>query len=313
MKLSIITINYNNLEGLKRTADSVLAQTWTDFEWIIVDGNSNDGSKEYIEDIAVKLQTVGTRTDSKPWNVGHFSMLDFAAEGWAQEHEMNRINDASPSTPSDKPRLLWCSEPDKGIYNAMNKGIKQAHGDYLQFLNSGDIYFKSNTLKQVVNHLYKDDIIYGYAVIQNENNTKKRVNIRHEVISCYDLTRDTINHQCAFIRKELFYKYGLYDESYKIVSDWKFFFDAIVIHKCSTKHIDLDIVIYDTFGISQTRKIDLEKERMNLLKLYLPEYVIDDYILRFQINEILRHKFTKSLMAILYRLTIKLEDWKLIH
>ena len=263
MKLSIITVNLNNKDGLQKTIDSVISQTYKDFEWIIIDGGSTDGSKELIENYS-----------------------DYVS--------------------------YWVSEPDKGIYNAMNKGIKQSHGEYLQFLNSGDIFIEDNTLKQVVSQLVNEDIVFGYAVIIN-NNTKKRVNIRHELISCYDLTRDTINHQCAYIKKELFDKYGFYDETYKIVSDWKFFFDVIAIHKCTTKHIDLEIIVYDTTGISQLNRIEMETERRDILKLYLPEYAIEDYISRFQINEILRHKFTKFLLAALYRLTIKMEKWHFLH
>ena len=93
MKLSIITINYNNCDGLQKTIDSVIAQTWRDFEWIVIDGGSTDGSKELLEQYKE-----------------HFS--------------------------------YWCSEPDKGIYNAMNKGIAKANGDYLNFMNSGDAFYE---------------------------------------------------------------------------------------------------------------------------------------------------------------------------
>ena len=88
MKLSIITVNLNNRDGLQRTIDSVVSQTFTDYEWIVIDGGSTDGSRELI----------GQHQDR------------FA---------------------------YWCSEPDKGIYNAMNKGIAHAKGEWLQFLNSG--------------------------------------------------------------------------------------------------------------------------------------------------------------------------------
>ena len=89
MKLSIITINYNNREGLKKTINSVINQTFRDFEYILIDGGSEDGSKEII------LQ--------------HEAQFSY-----------------------------WRSEKDHGIYNAMNKGILAAKGDYLLFLNSGD-------------------------------------------------------------------------------------------------------------------------------------------------------------------------------
>lgn len=100
MKLSIITVNLNNRDGLKRTIDSVVSQTFTDYEWIVIDGGSNDGSRELIEHYS-----------------DHFA--------------------------------YWCSEPDKGIYNAMNKGIAHAKGEWLQFLNSGDVLYSNNTLASV--------------------------------------------------------------------------------------------------------------------------------------------------------------------
>src|SRR5688572_27521016 len=98
-KISIITINYNNLDGLKRTVDSVVNQTWQEFEYIVIDGGSTDGSGAYIE------------SKSK-----HFH--------------------------------YWVSEPDKGIYNAMNKGIVKATGEYLLFLNSGDHFFNDTVLEK---------------------------------------------------------------------------------------------------------------------------------------------------------------------
>lgn len=113
MRLSIITINYNNLEGLKKTVRSVMDQTWRDFEWIIIDGGSTDGSRELIEEVAA-------RPDSQV--------------------------------------SYWCSEPDKGIYNAMNKGTAKAKGEYYLFLNSGDSLYDNEIIYRFINstrRLYK--------------------------------------------------------------------------------------------------------------------------------------------------------------
>ena len=106
MKLSIITINYNNRDGLQKTIDSVVSQTYKNFEWIIIDGGSTDGSKELIEQY--------------------------------QDH-----------------CAYWCSEPDKGIYNAMNKGIEKAIGDYSLFLNSGDRLHDDTVIDKIVSFLGK--------------------------------------------------------------------------------------------------------------------------------------------------------------
>ena len=95
--LSIITVNRNNLAGLTRTIESVLGQTDRDFEYLVIDGASSDGSRELLE------QTPG---------------IDY-----------------------------WVSEPDAGIYEAMNKGLARASGEYLQFINSGDRLFEPDTIR----------------------------------------------------------------------------------------------------------------------------------------------------------------------
>lgn len=126
MKLSIITVNLNNLEGLKRTYESVVCQTFTDYEWIVIDGGSTDGSREFIEQHQDKF-------------------------------------------------AYWCSEPDKGIYNAMNKGIIHAQGEYLNFMNSGDCLACEETLARVLVPNHTEDIIYGVTV----NNHRNGSVIRH--------------------------------------------------------------------------------------------------------------------------------------
>lgn len=137
-RLSIITINFNNLEGLKKTAESVLHQTWTDYEWIIVDGGSTDGSKEYIEDLAAKLSS-GYNPTGIAWDVERFSMPGFTAK------EMKDFPNSSSQEDNGKRRLFWCSKPGKGIYNAMNKGIAKASGDYLNFMNSVNCFRYTST------------------------------------------------------------------------------------------------------------------------------------------------------------------------
>jgi glycosyltransferase involved in cell wall biosynthesis len=120
-KISIITINYNNREGLERTFDSVFSQNYTNFEYIVIDGASNDGSKELIDQFSDKI-------------------------------------------------TFWVSEPDKGIYNAMNKGIDQVNGEYVFFLNSGDVFLDSNSLEKVSEELHTDDIISFNIQVVGENN-----------------------------------------------------------------------------------------------------------------------------------------------
>ena len=116
MKLSIITINYNNCEGLRETILSVVEQTCKQFEWIIVDGGSQDGSVALLEQYR-----------------SYFS--------------------------------YWCSETDKGIYNAMNKGLQHAHGEYCLFLNSGDRLTNNRIIEQVMHELSGDVWCATYTVL----------------------------------------------------------------------------------------------------------------------------------------------------
>lgn len=257
MKLSIITVNLNNKDGLQKTIDSVISQTFKDFEWIVIDGGSTDGSKELIEKYS-----------------------DYIS--------------------------YWVSEPDKGIYNAMNKGIKVAKGDYLEFLNSGDIFFDDNTLHRFFSRFKEYDILFGNTMAMKDGKLK-RINYQNDYLTCYRLIKSTINHQAAFIKRQLFDDYGLYDESLKIVSDWKFFFEAIIIRKCSVRHINLDCIIYDLEGISSSGPDILRKEKNYILHKYLPEYVIDDYYSQFEFNELLNHRFSRIIVACLYRLIVFLE------
>lgn len=262
MKLSIITVNLNNKDGLQRTIDSVVSQTFRDFEWIVIDGGSTDGSKELIEKYS------------------------------------NYIS-------------YWVSEPDKGIYNAMNKGIRVAKGEYLQFLNSGDYYVDKQVLTDFFSTSNSHDILFGNTLI-SKNGYLKRINFQNDYLTCYRLVKGTINHPSAFIKSHLFNDYGLYDESLKIVSDWKFFFESIVIHKCSIRHLSNDVVIFDCSGISSTNSTLLKQERTLVLKQLLPDYVIDDYISRLELNELLNHRFSRCLISLLYRIIVRLEKMNLI-
>lgn len=220
MKLSIITINYNNLEGLKRTYDSVVSQTCHDYEWIIIDGGSTDGSKEFIE-----------------------------------EHQ-------------DK-FAYWCSEPDKGIYNAMNKGIVKATGEYMQFLNSGDNLVDDKVIEEFLALDWNEDVISGDIMIDGDNMKICR-NPEDKVLDFDYMYRSSIYHPSSYIKKELFEKYGLYDETLRIVSDWKFFIKILINHNCSYKHWERVVANFNTDGICSTAENHQlhQKERTGVLSQY---------------------------------------------
>jgi glycosyltransferase involved in cell wall biosynthesis len=221
-KLSIITINYNNLEGLKRTVESVVNQTWKEFEYIVIDGGSTDGSAAYIE----------SQSDS----------FDY-----------------------------WVSEKDSGIYNAMNKGIRAANGEYLLFLNSGDHLFNNEVLEFNHHYLENEDLIYFNLEIIGIG-TSNIISYPNQLIFS-DLYFGSLPHPATFIKKELFNKVGLYDEELLIASDWKFFILALFKHNASYKYIDGTCSTFYLDGISS--KQDFSEERREVLELFFSDYIID--------------------------------------
>ena len=205
MKLSVITINLNDKEGLKQTIESLICQKFTDYEFIIIDGGSTDGSLDIIEQYKDSI-------------------------------------------------AYWVSEPDKGIYNAMNKGITNANGEYCYFLNSGDRLFTEDVLSSVFEGNPHDSFICGNFYYEEKGVLSKQTDYkgRDWNFSLYDIYSSYLCHQAFFIKREMFEKYGLYDEKYKILSDWKLFLEAIGLHRESVKYIDTDIVVYNLEGLSST-------------------------------------------------------------
>lgn len=221
-KLTIITINYNNLEGLKRTVESVVNQTWQEFEYIVIDGGSTDGSASYIE---------------------------------SQSHNM----------------YYWISEPDKGIYNAMNKGIHVATGDYLLFLNSGDHLNDLKALEENVKYIGEKDIIcFNINVIGEHGAFVKK---GPEIMTFSYMYQESLPHQSIFIKKKLFQKIGYYDEDAEVIADWKFFIIALFKYNATYKHIDVVISTFYLGGISSYGEYSYDRKLV--LDEYFSEYVSD--------------------------------------
>ena len=259
MKLSIITVNLNNLEGLKRTYESVVCQTFTDYEWSVIDGGSTDGSREFIEQHQDKF-------------------------------------------------AYWCSEPDKGIYNAMNKGIVRAKGEYLNFMNSGDCFADKETLAGVFEKERTADILYGYITVggikggyhpyRTTNNNPRWYEI------CY---AGTLHHQSTFIKRELFDKIGLYDDSYKIAADIKWFVIAISKHGASCEFIANTIAIFAPGGKS-THCSDNEKNKLH--NDLFPYYFTQEELLTFyKVSIIQSYKPTRFLFKVLTTIAFHLRGF----
>lgn len=220
MKYSIITVNYNNRDGLRKTIVSVVSQSYKDFEYIIIDGGSTDGSCEVIEEFADQI-------------------------------------------------TYWVSEPDKGIYNAMNKGIKAAHGEYLNFMNSGDCFYDENVLKNTLQYLTAE-IVHGRLFY---NSGRERSVYLHGDPDMQHFIDNTLNHQSSFIARKLF-DGTLYDEQYKIVSDWKFFMEKLILQNCSFLSIPVKVGIFEEGGISESNSSLDAKERKEVLQQMFPPRIM---------------------------------------
>ncbi|OXB07615.1 glycosyltransferase family 2 protein [Flavobacterium pectinovorum] len=244
--ISIITINYNNLEGLKKTMNSVINQTWQEFEYIVIDGGSTDGSAAFIE----------SKNDK----------IDY-----------------------------WVSEKDSGIYNAMNKGITKANGEYLLFLNSGDHFFSDMVLSENLSKISDYDLIY-FNVLLIDKKSAKTISYPEKLTFSFFYER-TLCHQATLIRKELFSIMGLYDENLIFVSDWKFFILSICKFNHSYVRIDSVLSTFYLDGLSSVpeNKKQIKLERIKILKEEFSAFMSDIYELEKYQNLIYSLRKSKKL------------------
>lgn len=226
--ITVITINRNNAEGLEKTINSVVSQVDKNFEFVIVDGSSSDGSQDVVKKYKEFL--------------------------------------------TDLQNVIFVSEPDTGIYNAMNKAISMSSGEYLLFMNSGDCFYSGDVIQKFRQMHYTADIVAGqewYSIINRLYIPPKEEELTYDFF-----TRDSIMHQATFIRKNLFDsdKVGLYNESYKIVSDWEWFIKALIVYNYSYMTSDIIVCLYDNQGIScQSNYVGLQNaERADVFSKVLP-------------------------------------------
>jgi glycosyltransferase involved in cell wall biosynthesis len=265
-KLSIITINLNNCTGLEKTMKSVLIQSYGDYEYIIIDGGSADGSAEVIK-------------------------------------RFEKSN-------NHKTKIVWLSEPDRGVYHAMNKGIDLARGEYLLFLNSGDSLVGPEILHTIFSTSFSEEYVYGNLnLIRDEVLSYQDVKMDCDVPTLFNLYKESLPHQASFIKRSLFEKYGKYDENFKINGDWEFCIRVIILNNCSVRHIPFTISNYDLGGISSLNPEGRNTERDAVLARYFPQRVLLDYermALYKNDFEIIdwykRHRFCYFINKTLYRL-----------
>lgn len=167
----------------------------------------------------------------------------------------------------------WVSEPDGGIYPAMNKGIRQAEGEYLLFLNSRDTLCDPDVIADLSRYEAETSFLYG-KVSCRDRRREEEINVTDVGLTLWHFFKGTLPHQATLIRRTLFERYGLYDESYRIVSDWKFFLVAIGLHGESAAFCDRYISVFDTAGFSNTHPELVWRERSEVLRREIPPSIM---------------------------------------
>lgn len=192
MKISIITVSYNSAKTIEETLKSVKNQTYSDIEYIVIDGASKDETISIIKN--------------------YQDIISY-----------------------------WVSEPDKGLYDAINKGISKATGDYIGIINSDDTFYETDTIEKIAKFLSKNsnlDAITG-DIVQHQNNKI----IRKYSSSKWSPEKLKIGfmapHPSIFIKTHLFSKYGSYKSGYKIAADYELIIRFFLKHNIIYKYSDI--------------------------------------------------------------------------
>ena len=240
MKVSIVTICYNNELDIRHTIESVINQTYHNIEYIIVDGNSKDSTLNIVNEYS-----------------GHISKI--------------------------------ISEPDKGIYDAINKGIKSATGDIVGLIHAGDELYDNNVIEKVAICFSESNIdaLYGHSKILSEDGTKVvRINKSPEYNESLFRNGWFPSHQSFYAKRELFDKLGLYNLKYRIAADYELLFRFIYVNKVTVKLLDEYLIKFKVGGTSTksvTNIINLNKECINAWHdngIKMPFYTIPLKLLR---------------------------------
>ncbi len=205
-KISVITVCFNSLEMLKKTMQSVDSQTYTNYEYIVIDGNSTDGTLHFLKNYEGKL-------------------------------------------------TKYVSESDQGIYDAMNKGVKMSSGDYVIFLNAGDLFADATTLEKIFkDKIYDSDVIYGDVIKNGKVKPAEKPHNAHKMYFC---------HQSCFTKLECLRQFP-FDTKYKMSADFNFF-KILTLNNKTFKQLNIPISIFDTTGVSNTKRSKGLKENINVV------------------------------------------------
>lgn len=267
IRLTIITVNLNNKAGLQKTVESVFAQTFREFEYIIVDGASVDGSIEEIRKI---------------YN-------------------------------PDYHRFKVISEPDSGVYEAMNKGIRAASGQYLLFLNSGDFLVDEHVLQEVFKEDHSADFLLGKCHV-SENGKVIWTSDPPDYVTFGFLYTQGLAHQSTFIKKDVFLQNGLYNENFRYNADIEYWYRTIILKDCTTARLSLIVSDYNKHGIShlerENNQYKKEKELIlsnPMFRRFIPDY--DSWSKEQQENQVLYWAKSKKNIYFLLQSAYRFTRW----
>lgn len=224
MKISIITVVYNNERTIKEAINSVLKQTYSDIEYVVIDGNSIDKTVQIINEYSDQL--------------GYF-----------------------------------ISEKDKGIYDAMNKGIKASTGDVIGILNSDDLYQDDAVIETVMNQFLQNptlDIVYGDLVYVNSDNVDK-------IVRYWKSNKYYINffengnvppHPSLFVRRSVYGKAGLFDLDFKLAADYEFMLRIFKKYNFNSKYINKVIVKMRLGGATNQSFLNIKRQNIEILNAW---------------------------------------------
>jgi len=217
MKISLITVCHNAASTIKDAIESVLSQDYPDIEYIVVDGNSNDGTQEIIKEYA------------QPFNQLHTHVL---------RHKINK----------------WISDSDHGIYDAMNKGIDMATGEIIGMLNADDFYADRSIISQVMEAFEEPsiDAVFGDLVFVDPNDLNKTV----RTYSSRKWHPEKFGrgympaHPTFFVRSRYYKKFGLFETDYEIAADYEMLIRLLYVHRLDYKYLPLTMVKMRKGGVS---------------------------------------------------------------
>lgn len=255
MKISIITATWNSGETLRDTLESVLSQSFQDFEHIIVDGLSRDNTLKIVKELEPKYNG----------------------------------------------RLKIVSEKDKGLYDAMNKGIAMADGDVIGILNSDDFYTSSDVLQRVADEIGEVDAVYGDIHYVNSDNLSKCV--RYYSSKGFKRWKMRLGfmpaHPSFYCRRAVYARYGLFDLDFKVAADFEQLLRLIFVNRIYTKYIPIDFVTMRTGGASSSGFQSHKTIIRDHMLAYKKNGIYSNYILEgmrylYKIGDIMRQKIAAA-------------------